>query len=99
HPSWGCSQRNSARQQLTAPPNMLLQGAYTETIASLKVEGRVALDRDYVEAQVEYQKSNAAFFQYEIQNGTNPDLKRFAQRTLPNIEDASAPGPKTGQNA
>jgi putative membrane protein len=45
------------------------------------------LDGDYTEGQVEYQKGNAALFQYEIQNGTDPDLKKFAQDTLPEIED------------
>jgi putative membrane protein len=29
----------------------------------------------------------ASLFRYEIQNGTDPDLKAFAQRTLPKIED------------
>jgi putative membrane protein len=33
------------------------------------------------------QKGNASPFRYEIQNGTDPDLKAFAQRTLPKIED------------
>ena len=41
----------------------------------------------YVEGQVDYQKGNASLFRYEIQNGADPDLKEFAQRTLPKIED------------
>jgi putative membrane protein len=40
-----------------------------------------------VEGQVDYQKGNAALFRYEIQFGADPDLKAFAQRTLPKIED------------
>jgi putative membrane protein len=40
-----------------------------------------------VEGQLDYQKGNAALFRYEIQNGTDPDLKEFAQHTLPKIED------------
>lgn len=75
------------RQRITAPPNTLLHGAYGAMIASLKAEAGAALDRDYVEGQVEYQKGNAALFKYEIQNGTDPDLKTFAQHTLPKIED------------
>jgi putative membrane protein len=46
-----------------------------------------AFDRNYVDGQVEYQKGNAALFQYEIQNGADPDLKEFARQTLPKIED------------
>jgi putative membrane protein len=65
----------------------LLQGAYDAMIGSLKADTGVALDRDYVEGQVGYQKGNAALFRYEIQNGADPDLKAFAQHTLPKIED------------
>jgi putative membrane protein len=75
------------RKGLTAPPNTLLQGAYDASIASLKAENRSSLDRDYVGAQVEYQKGNAALFQNEIRNGTDADLKEFARTTLPKIED------------
>jgi putative membrane protein len=75
------------RKQITAPPETLLQGAYDAMIGSLKADTGVALDRDYVEGQVGYQKGNAALFRYEIQNGADPDLKAFAQHTLPKIED------------
>lgn len=75
------------RKKIAAPPETLLQGAYDSMIASLKAEKGVALDRDYVQGQVDYQKGNAALFQEEIRNGVDPDLKAFAQRTLPKIED------------
>jgi putative membrane protein len=71
----------------TAPPNTLLRAAYDTMIASLKDEHGAAFDRDYATGQVDYQKGNAALFQYEIQNGTDPELKEFARRTLPKIED------------
>jgi putative membrane protein len=70
-----------------APPNTLLQGAYDAMIASLKADRARTFDRNYVEGQVDYQKGNAALFRYEIQNGADPNLKEFAQRTLPKIED------------
>jgi putative membrane protein len=80
------------RERVTAPPNTLLQGAYDAMIASLKADRAPAFDRDYVEGQVDYQKGNAALFRNEIENGTDADLKEFAQRTLPKIEDTcSAP--------
>jgi putative membrane protein len=75
------------RKQITAPPETLLQGAYDAMIASLKADTGVALDRDYVEGQVGYQRGNAALFRYEIQNGADQDLKAFAQHTLPKIEN------------
>jgi putative membrane protein len=75
------------RKQITPPPDSLLQGAYGAMIASLKADTGAALDRDYVEGQVEYQKGNDALFRYEIQYGADPDLKKFAQQTLPKIDD------------
>jgi putative membrane protein len=64
-----------------------LHAAYDTMIASLKAEHGDAFDRDYVNGQVDHQRGNAALFQYEIENGTDPDLKEFARRTLPKIED------------
>jgi putative membrane protein len=75
------------RKRIVAPPETLLQRAYDSMIASLKSDAGAPFDRDYVEGQVDYQKGNAALFRYEIQNGADPDLKEFAQRTLPKIED------------
>jgi putative membrane protein len=75
------------RKKMAAPPNTLLHGAYDAMVASLQAERGTAFDRDYVDGQVEYQKGNAALFQYEIQNGVDPDLKEFARQTLPKIED------------
>ena len=75
------------QKHIAPPPDTLLHGAYDTMIASLNGERGVMLDRDYVQGQVDYQKGNAALFQYEIQNGSDPDLKEFAQHTLPKIED------------
>ena len=75
------------RKRITAPPETLLQGAYNAMIASLKTDTGAGLDRDYMECQVDYQKGNVALFRYEIQYGADPDLRAFAQRTLPKIED------------
>jgi putative membrane protein len=75
------------RKNMAAPPNTLLHGAYNAMVASLEADRGIDFDRDYVEGQVEYQKGNAALFQYEIQNGADPDLKEVARQTLPKIED------------
>jgi putative membrane protein len=75
------------RKNMAAPPNTLLHGAYNAMVASLEADRGIGFDRDYVEGQVEYQKGNAALFQYEIQHGADPDLKEFARQTLPKVED------------
>jgi putative membrane protein len=69
------------------PPPTLLKAAYATTISTLQHEGGRKLDADYITGQVNYQKGNTALYQYEISNGTDPDLKAFAQETLPKIQD------------
>jgi putative membrane protein len=56
-------------------------------VSTLQRESGQAFDTDYVGGQVNYQKANAALYQYEIANGTDPDLKAFAQQTLLKIQD------------
>jgi putative membrane protein len=75
------------RQKGVTPSNTLLHGAYNAMISTLEADRRDAFDRDYLKGQVEYQIGNAALFEQEIQNGTDPDLKRFARQTLPKIVD------------
>jgi putative membrane protein len=75
------------RKNIEAPPNTLLRGAYRTMVSSLKSERGPALDRDYVEGQVDYQKGNEALFRNEIESGSDPDLKDFARKTLPKIVD------------
>jgi putative membrane protein len=69
------------------PSDTLLHGAYDTMTSTLKADRGAAFDRDYLNGQVEYQKGNAALFEQEIQNGTDPDLKGFARQTLPKIVD------------
>ena len=56
-------------------------------ISTLEDEMGQRFDVECVRGQVAYQKANAALYQYEIDNGTDPDLKAFAQQTLPKIQD------------
>jgi putative membrane protein len=74
------------RKDIT-PSNTLLHGAYDAMISTLKSDRSAAFDRNYVNGQVEYQKGNAALFEQEIQNGSDPELKEFARQTLPKIVD------------
>jgi putative membrane protein len=70
-----------------APPEALLQGAYRTILSSLEAQDLQEFERDYLEAQVQYQKGNAALFQNEVQNGTDADLKELARTTMPKIDE------------
>jgi putative membrane protein len=75
------------KQKNITPSSTLLHGAYDAMISTLKADRGTAFDRNYVKGQVEYQKGNAALFEQEIQNGSDPELKEFARQTLPKIVD------------
>jgi putative membrane protein len=75
------------KRKNVTPSDTLLRGAYDAMLATLGADRPAAFDRDYVNGQVEYQKGNAALFEQEILNGSDPDLKAFARQTLPKIVD------------
>jgi putative membrane protein len=75
------------KNKAPVPPPTLLKAAYATIVSTLEHESGQTLDTDYVRGQVNYQKGNTALYQYEIANGTDPDLKAFAQETLPKIQD------------
>jgi len=56
-------------------------------ISTLEHEDGKTFNADYITGQVNYQNANAALYRYEIANGVDPDLKNFAEQTLPKIED------------
>jgi len=75
------------KSKAPVPPPTLLKAAYATMVSTLQHETGQTLDADYVRGQVNYQRANAALYEYEIANGTDPDLKAFAQETLPKIQD------------
>jgi putative membrane protein len=75
------------KNKAPAPPPTLLKAAYSTMVSTLQHESGRTLDADYVRGQVNYQKGNTALYEYEIANGTDPDLKAFARETLPKIQD------------
>jgi putative membrane protein len=75
------------KNKASVPPPTLLRAAYSTMVSTLQHETGPTLEVDYVRGQVNYQKANTALYQYEIANGTDPDLKAFAQETLPKIQD------------
>ena len=75
------------KNKATTPPPTLLKAAYSTMVSTLQRESGPAFDSDYIGGQANYQKANAALYEYEIANGTDADLKAFAQQTLPKIQD------------
>jgi putative membrane protein len=75
------------KNKAPVPPPTLLKAAYSTMVSTLGHETGETLDLDYVRGQVNYQRANTALYQYEIANGTDLDLKTFAQETLPKIQD------------
>ena len=75
------------KRKAAGPPPTLLKAANATILCSLETENGQKFDADYVRSQVKYQKANAALYYYELDNGTDPDLKAFAERMLPKILD------------
>ena len=75
------------KRKAQVPPPTLLKAAYATMISTLEDEMGQRFDADYVRGQVNYQKANAALYRYEIDSGSDPDLRAFAQQTLPKIQD------------
>jgi predicted outer membrane protein len=75
------------KRKAPVPPPTLLKAAYAAVVATLAQEKGQRFDSDYVRGQVGYQWANEALYQYEIDNGADPDLKAFARQTLPKIQD------------
>jgi len=75
------------KKKAPVPSPTLLKAAYATMVSTLEHESGQTLDADYVRGQVNYQRANTALYEYEIANGTDPDLKAFAQETLPKIQD------------
>lgn len=73
------------KKKAPLPPPTLLKAAYSTISSTLELEDGPTFDSDYVSGQVNYQRANAALYQYEIANGSDLDLKAFAH--LPKIQD------------
>jgi putative membrane protein len=85
------TQTTQQLSQITATKGMALQPALEpaqqKMLADLQAvsPGR-AFDRAYLNDQVVGHQAAVTVFQNEIANGSDPDLKDFAQRTLPIIQ-------------
>lgn len=75
------------KRKAPVPPPTLLKAAYGTIISTLAADEGPRFDVEYMRGQVAYQQANSALYQDEIDNGTDPNLKAFAQQTLPKIQD------------
>jgi putative membrane protein len=58
-----------------------------DTIAKLDKESGADFDKAYAKAMVKDHKEDIDLFKKEASSGQNADLKAFAQRTLPTLEE------------
>lgn len=71
-------------KQMTPPSSMDTQ--HDQMLATLQGQKGRAFDRMYMTGQVNDHKMTAEAYQTEISNGTDPDVKSFAQQGLPIIQ-------------
>jgi putative membrane protein len=73
------SQKGASLPQMMPPPEQ-------EMMSSLESARGAAFDRRYAAMQVRAHNAAASVFRAEASDGTDPDLRGFAQRLLPDIE-------------
>lgn len=69
------------------PPQPALQPEQQKMLATLQTLTGRAFDRGYLNDQVMGHTAAVTLYQNEIANGQDPQLKAFAQQTLPIIQD------------
>jgi putative membrane protein len=73
-------------QSKSITPTTDPDSAHATMLSQLQgMHGR-AFDRAYMTGQVDDHQNAVTLFENEAQNGTDPDLKAFAQKTLPTLQ-------------
>jgi putative membrane protein len=75
-----------AKQKGVTPP-AALDSTHKQEIATLQKNTGAAFDRDYIKRELSDHQEMTSLLQQEIQSGTDPDVKAFAQKTLPVIQE------------
>lgn len=70
---------------LTLPKTM--EPEQTKLQARLEKANGATFDREYIRAMVQDHQKDVKLFQREAQNGQDPELRSFAQQTLPTLQD------------
>ncbi|GAC1345311.1 MAG: DUF4142 domain-containing protein [Acetobacteraceae bacterium] len=68
-------------------PSPTLDTQQLQMLSGLQRASGRAFDRDYWRAQVNAHKATATAFQAEINGGYDSDIQRFAQQTLPTVQN------------
>lgn len=74
-----------AQQKGVTPPSVL-DAKHAQEAAALQQKFGPAFDTAYITGQVTSHQDTASVMQTEVQSGTDPDLKAFAQKTLPIVQ-------------
>ena len=67
-------------------PAAALDDKHTQEMAMLQKQADASFDHAYIMGQVTGHQAMASVMQTEIQSGSDPDLKAFAQKTLPVVQ-------------
>jgi putative membrane protein len=70
---------------VTLPP--ALDAKHANAVAALQKDSGAAFDKAYIAGQITGHEEMASLMQSEIQSGSDSDLKAFAQKTLPVVQE------------
>jgi putative membrane protein len=73
------------QKRVTPPP--ALDARHANALAALQKDSGAAFDKAYIAGQITGHEEMASLMQSEIQSGSDADLKAFAQKTLPVVQE------------
>jgi len=69
------------------PWPVVLDGKHQATLDALSLLSGAAFDRAFMKEMVDGHQNAAAVFRGEIENGSDPAVRKWAEKTLPTIEE------------
>jgi len=74
-------------QQKGVTPPAALDSKHAQEVASLQKDSGANFDRAYIRGELADHQEMAKLLQQEITSGSDPDVKAYAQKTLPVIQE------------